>query len=680
MNDIEKKFKRKFIWILIVISLTMLVVVSFMFYASLKRLHNNVVEQYEHIYERNENIFVKETVKKIIRDIELARGKMYTDVELALEDSVIRGCNVADLLYKRLKNKVSKKELQLIILSTLKREHKDFIVVDENGIVKMHPSIKTGVSIYNFQDAFGNKIFQIVKKNLKTSKEHGTFLCYYLRFPGLYNTVKQTRQVYGRLLYVKYFSPYKWGIARIVFYKDIEEKLKKNIVQKLNKFRYGSNRKGYVFVLKIDATSDNVKVFRVVNPNMPKKLMGTEIPLDRKDIDGKLFMKEMLNKALSVGEGFVRYKFRILGTDTVSTKITYIKYYPQWHWIIGTGYYPEIFKKELEKRDTVLNSFILTNVIGLFVGLLVLESFLFIIVIIFMNKMMKSASDYRHKIEFEEKFQKHLIESIPNPLIIVSKDGEVVNINRAFEEFFGIKKENLTDCENDLQIKMLKDDILRHMNKHKECINLMNLVDAGGKLKNIELHKSLYYDKDETPEGVICVMFDVTKQKEYEEELKIASIRDELTGLYNRRYFKKVFAAEIVRSKRYNNPLSVIMYDIDHFKQVNDTYGHQVGDYVLKTLSDIVKKHIRSLDFLFRIGGEEFVILLIKADENVAFNVAEKIRRRVENNKFSDVGKITISLGVAQLKENDTPDSLLKRADDALYDAKNSGRNNTKIH
>ncbi len=162
-------------------------------------------------------------------------------------------------------------------------------------------------------------------------------------------------------------------------------------------------------------------------------------------------------------------------------------------------------------------------------------------------------------------------------------------------------------------------------------------------------------------------------------ELRQISIKDELTGLYNRRYFNQVLPREIERAKRYDNPLSFIMYDIDHFKKVNDNFGHQAGDMVLKTISDIVLKNIRNVDFVFRIGGEEFVILLIETDKKDAYIVAEKIRRIVEQYDFGNVGSVTISLGVTGLRKSDTLSRIMKRIDDALYHSKNSGRNRTTV-
>jgi diguanylate cyclase (GGDEF)-like protein len=161
-------------------------------------------------------------------------------------------------------------------------------------------------------------------------------------------------------------------------------------------------------------------------------------------------------------------------------------------------------------------------------------------------------------------------------------------------------------------------------------------------------------------------------------ELEKLATTDRLTGAYNRIKFEAIVEKEIERIKRYHRPFSMIMFDIDFFKKVNDTYGHNTGDYVLRTIADIVRENIRILDYFVRWGGEEFLIICsdIKLDE--ACTLAEKIRRIVEDYSFDQVGKVTISLGVVEALESDTEDSLLKRADNAMYKVKGEGGNGSE--
>lgn len=160
------------------------------------------------------------------------------------------------------------------------------------------------------------------------------------------------------------------------------------------------------------------------------------------------------------------------------------------------------------------------------------------------------------------------------------------------------------------------------------------------------------------------------------EKLKEISIHDPLTGLKNRRYFSHIFHDECARSLRKNEPLSLLFLDIDHFKRVNDTHGHYVGDLVLKKLAEYLLENCRPYDTAVRWGGEEFLLLLISADEHSAAGFAERLRRGVEAEMDSEFDThITVSIGLAEYQQNDTLESITDRADQALYHAKNTGRN-----
>ena len=150
---------------------------------------------------------------------------------------------------------------------------------------------------------------------------------------------------------------------------------------------------------------------------------------------------------------------------------------------------------------------------------------------------------------------------------------------------------------------------------------------------------------------------------------------DSLTGICNRRKFLELLQMKIQESRRYAMPLALIFFDIDHFKTVNDTYGHEAGDHVLQELSSIVTSMVRQTDIFARFGGEEFVVLVHKNDVRTGRELAEKIRLNVEQHNFPQIGTVTCSFGVAQFYPDDTAETFIKRADDAMYAAKQAGRN-----
>ena len=177
------------------------------------------------------------------------------------------------------------------------------------------------------------------------------------------------------------------------------------------------------------------------------------------------------------------------------------------------------------------------------------------------------------------------------------------------------------------------------------------------------------------------------ENKKLMKNLEKMAMTDILTGLHNRRHFYEHGKEEIERSNRYNHPLSVAMLDIDHFKKINDAYGHHVGDKVLFALAQQMRESMRKIDLIARYGGEEFVILLPEINQHEALIALDRLRESVTEMTIpTDKGlcKLTVSIGVAELSnstnqdnKDHTIDSLLQQADDALYQAKENGRNQT---
>ncbi|MBU1235597.1 MAG: diguanylate cyclase [Gammaproteobacteria bacterium] len=180
--------------------------------------------------------------------------------------------------------------------------------------------------------------------------------------------------------------------------------------------------------------------------------------------------------------------------------------------------------------------------------------------------------------------------------------------------------------------------------------------------------------------AVLGWFYDVTQQKQSERQLEHLAMTDSLTGLHNRRSFLEIAERELSRATRYGNPLAILMLDIDHFKAVNDTHGHRVGDNVLKEFARLCQQTLRTFDTVGRVGGEEFAILLPQTSHEQAVGVAERIRQLVEHARLSlEHGlplQFTVSIGVAEVPDTPTNiDTLLNQADTALYDAKRTGRN-----
>lgn len=192
---------------------------------------------------------------------------------------------------------------------------------------------------------------------------------------------------------------------------------------------------------------------------------------------------------------------------------------------------------------------------------------------------------------------------------------------------------------------------------------------------SMECRVSGIWDHEQNLVGYVLMLRDITERKRLEEQLRMAATIDKLTGIYNRQTLDDLLSREIARCRRYKTPLSIIMADIDHFKHVNDTYGHQVGDKVLHAVAETFRESIRLSDVLGRWGGEEFLIIAPQTAKTSAAPMAEKLRKAIERQSFYHDEPLTVSLGVTEMKEGDTLESLIRRADEALYHAKNLGRN-----
>lgn len=191
---------------------------------------------------------------------------------------------------------------------------------------------------------------------------------------------------------------------------------------------------------------------------------------------------------------------------------------------------------------------------------------------------------------------------------------------------------------------------------------------------------SLHAFRIEADDFIVAIVRDINKRKLLEQQLEKQAHTDVLTGLRSRGHFLELLEQEIKRAKRYNNPLSVAMLDLDHFKAINDNHGHQAGDRVLKTFARVCLEVLRKIDVIGRVGGEEFVVLFPETSLEQALEVAERLRHAIASTTVHiESGvciRFTVSMGLAALDNNDINlDGLLTHADKALYQAKYSGRN-----
>ena len=279
------------------------------------------------------------------------------------------------------------------------------------------------------------------------------------------------------------------------------------------------------------------------------------------------------------------------------------------------------------------------------------------------------------------------IDMLNSPLFIKDRNFRYIACNKAFEEYIGLPRAKIIGASvydvapPDLAAIYEKADrALLEQGGTQEYE--ANVRYADGSYHDVIFFKSVFYNAEGVKDGISGVILDITERKRMEKQLAIAATEDFLTGALNLRTFFELANQEFTRFKRNAIPLSILMIDLDHFKDVNDTYGHEAGDEALKVFGHTVKTRLREQDIFARAGGDEFRVLLPNTSLAGAVTLAEKIHKEVgsvqvvvRNGDFP----LSMSCGVCCVREEDRDiNDLVHRADIALYKAKNAGRNNIK--
>ncbi len=295
--------------------------------------------------------------------------------------------------------------------------------------------------------------------------------------------------------------------------------------------------------------------------------------------------------------------------------------------------------------------------------------------------------------ELEESEQRYsLLLDHASDGVVLTQDDKILLANPAFARLVGVSGQEVPDrafidfVSPNFRDKFEMRSRQRLAGDRVDTIDDTRLLDMFGKEIEVEVSSGIVSLHGKP--ALIAILRDVQQRKQAERALKEANehlrrlaITDALTGLYNRRHLMQQLELEFARAERYDMPLSVLMIDIDHFKHVNDQFGHQVGDKVLQHVAEILRDRTRNTDFVGRYGGEEFTVILTNTGSQDAAALGESLRSKLESTPCQLDGvnplRLTISLGCAAIPHTEihSTDSLLKHADDALYKAKHAGRN-----
>ncbi len=279
---------------------------------------------------------------------------------------------------------------------------------------------------------------------------------------------------------------------------------------------------------------------------------------------------------------------------------------------------------------------------------------------------------------------KNILDSQEN-IIMVYTHEKLDMVNKKFLDFFDVyTNEEFTSKHTSIEKLFLKEEGLFYPDHDDdtnwvEQIKSLNEINRIVKLKDKENnYKTFIVNVDNYEfdgDRYVVSLTDITQIREKSALLEYQANHDPLTGLSNRTAFYKVYNAELKRDIRYNHSLSLILFDIDNFKMINDNYGHNIGDIALKQIAELTLKNVREHDTVTRWGGEEFIVLLPETDVDGAIQVAEKIRVAIERFEDKHIPKFTSSFGVSQLQYEDNHESFIQRVDEALYKAKRTGKN-----
>ena len=692
------KFITKFIFITAFSSIIAAFLIS-IFFQYLHFKHD--LNHYKKEFTEQKKEEVKNEVLMIYGLIKYKEELLRKTVEDRLIDRVNQAYALAMNIYETNKQTKTKDEIKYLIAQSLNnfkfKDHNNYFFINSNKgqaiLFDNKITLDTYVDVWDLKDSNNQPIIQIQAKIAKEQKEG--FVTNKFIKPN-----SNDKNNYSKISYIKLFEPFDWHIGTGEYIDELTKNNQEEIINWLDTLKYENS--SYSF---LNTTDGQTLIFE-----------GKRV--EQKPHPYPELFNQQVETAKNPNGDFFEYKFKKPNSNEEFEKISFVKQYENYNWIIGCGVYLDEIEKELQRKEEIFKEHINQQIISIpIIFLFILLAIYFISKYIgdFINKNIKNliqsfskAALKNEKIDtntltfkefiilanslnktlenknmVEKKLQDYI--NIVNQNVIISStniQGVITEVSEAFCEISGYKKDELIGKSH---------NIVRHPNTpasfYKEMWNtLLSKKEWRGEIKNLAKNGDIYWTyaiitpilKNSEIIGFTSIKSNITNKKHIEE----LSITDELTKIYNRRFFNIKIEEEINRAKRDKKELCLIILDIDFFKQYNDTYGHQEGDIVIKSVANVLKRKTnRADDFAFRVGGEEFVIIT-HIEKDKVLNYANSIKDDIENLKIEHSGNkaskyVTISLGVVckNAIEINSSEELYKKADDNLYEAKRSGRN-----
>jgi diguanylate cyclase (GGDEF)-like protein/PAS domain S-box-containing protein len=300
------------------------------------------------------------------------------------------------------------------------------------------------------------------------------------------------------------------------------------------------------------------------------------------------------------------------------------------------------------------------------------------------NHLLENLSQRSDALKESEKRFRDFFEKNSSVILFIDPfTGDIIEANDSAVMYYGYSKEKLVGMSmnsiNTLSVERLTEERQKALLENSNCFIYQHIL-ASGEVRDVEVHITPVENAGRSL--LLAIVHDITERKQLEQKLKDISIRDPLTCIFNRRYIFERLDAIFSEYLRDNNTFSILIIDLDHFKNINDKYGHQTGDFILVELTKIIKNHLRPYDLFGRYGGEEFIIIFINTNKNQIINKIESLLNLVRSKKFiykENEIQITFSGGISDSSEFDKDiisiEKIIETADTRLYNAKKTGRN-----
>jgi len=447
--------------------------------------------------------------------------------------------------------------------------------------------------------------------------------------------------------YCKYVESIDRIIGTGVYFEDLEAIVQEEIYKRFQAYYEG--KKEYIFVVNYDGIA---KVFG------DNSMIGKDVRIF-KDIDGNPVFDEVMKIVRNEGSGFLTYHFYERDNDKRSRKISYVKGLDHWNVYIGLGFYLDDFYEDTEVyNDKSLEELQLHLIVFIAVFILLMGTAIYFNV----KTIDMSKKYFRQEEMLYEKFSNLTTEGIliidDNDIIHFANPVAMSILQISKEDFGAFKRSQFIASENGTN----------------------KVTGFKGRRTFVEMYSDniFYQEKDYT----VLFLSDITEILKYQESLKLTAATDQLTGLSNRRKYIEDFHEGLDKMIEKNMPFSMGLIDLDKFKCVNDTHGHNVGDEVLKTFSKLVRDAIRDHDELYRYGGEEFTIIMLETELKDGKKLLERINKRLQEYEWVQDGlSVSFTAGLIEIdvKNPRELDFYLKKMDILLYKGKKKGRKRVEI-